>query len=235
MAAPAAAPTAESVAAAFPTPVFPRLTTAPTREDIDNMYRMSIENAASRITTRGGGNHGHAGMVVEPPVYAAHYSPVPYVMEANPGETPLYPPGVTTAQRRNIDNQFSRVYQIFREQSAVHTALKKQLYRAVPQDYWAGLIDQHTGLATVTLRDMYTYLFQNYGVITPADHEANRQRITEQFDFGSQSVEVYYRILCDKDCNGMFTKDKAWVTYKGRVILKAPRRANGLWYLQPSP
>ena len=89
MAAASSAPTPESVVAAFPTPVFQAVTTAPTREDIDNFYRLSIENAASRISTRGGGNHGHVGMVVNPAIYAAHYSPVPYVMGANPGETPV--------------------------------------------------------------------------------------------------------------------------------------------------
>ncbi|KAL7534092.1 hypothetical protein ACHAWF_004719 [Thalassiosira exigua] len=39
--------------------------------------------------------------------------------------------------------------------------------------------------------------------------------------------------MCDKGCIGVFMKDKAYVLLNGRVILEVPRRANGLWYIQP--
>ncbi|KAL7528469.1 hypothetical protein ACHAWF_002577 [Thalassiosira exigua] len=41
--------------------------------------------------------------------------------------------------------------------------------------------------------------------------------------------------MCDKGCVGVFMKDKAYVLLDGRVILETPRRANKLWYLQPTP
>ena len=191
------APAADTVRAAFPYPTFPRLTAAPTREDIDQRQRWSIENASSRPSTRGGGLHGHAGMVVPPARYAIEFSPVAYIMEGNPGEAPMYPPGVTAAQQRLIDAQWRRAATIYGKQTAVHMALKTQLQNSIPPEYWAGLLVPGTGLATIDIQAMYQYLYANYGQITDADLELNRKRIVDQFDFASQTMETYFQRIYD--------------------------------------
>ena len=82
---------------------------------IDDAQEKQTKNAASRPTTRGGGNPGHAGMVVPPGRYVVEFTPTAYVWEPNPGEAPNYPDGVAAAPARILDNDFSRAQRIFRE------------------------------------------------------------------------------------------------------------------------
>ena len=64
-------PTADAIASGFPNPVLPRIDEPPAGVDIDMAQEMQTENATSRLSTRGGGIHGHAAMVVPPARYAA--------------------------------------------------------------------------------------------------------------------------------------------------------------------
>ena len=63
--------TADVIANTFPHPVLTRVTGPPSRVDIDENQEKQTENAASRPSTRGGGQHGNAAMVVPPARYAA--------------------------------------------------------------------------------------------------------------------------------------------------------------------
>ena len=117
-----ASPSSDAIAAAFPHTVLERINGTPGREDIDDAQEKQTENAASRPSTRGGGNHGHAGMVVPPGRYVVEFSPVAYVWELNPGEAPVYPDAVAAAPARILDNNFARAQRIFREQSGTETS-----------------------------------------------------------------------------------------------------------------
>ena len=108
------APSVEAITVSFPYPSFPVIHTQPNREEIDKFEKMSIPNAAARQSTRGGGMHGHAA--------------IPYVFEPNPGEAPIYPPGITGVAQRTLDNEWQRNATIYSDQQAVHAALKNQLF-----------------------------------------------------------------------------------------------------------
>jgi hypothetical protein len=186
------APSVEAITASFPYPSFPVIHTQPNREEIDKFEKMSIANAAARQSTRGGGMHGHMGMVLSPARYALHAA-IPYVFEPNPGEAPIYPPGVTGVAQRTLDNEWQRNATIYQDQQAVHAALKNQLFRAIPEAYWAGITNPLTGMAGISLIEMYAHLYTNYGALMEDDLEDNRARLTEQFDFGTQPIETYWQ------------------------------------------
>ena len=78
-------PTAEAIVSGFPHPVLPRIDEPPARVDIDMAQKMQMENSVSCPSTRGGGIHGHAAMVVPLARYAAEYSNVANIWEVNPG------------------------------------------------------------------------------------------------------------------------------------------------------
>ena len=59
-------PSADGISAAFPHTTLEKINGTPIRIDIDNAQGKQTENAASRPSTRGGGAHGHAGMVLPP-------------------------------------------------------------------------------------------------------------------------------------------------------------------------
>ena len=63
--------TADAIVNTFPHLVLARITGPPSRADIDEAQEKQTENAASRTSTRGVGQHGNAAMVVPAARYAA--------------------------------------------------------------------------------------------------------------------------------------------------------------------
>ena len=57
-------PSVDGIAAAFMHKILEKISGTPSRIDIDDAQEKHTENAASKPSTRGGGAHGHAGMVV---------------------------------------------------------------------------------------------------------------------------------------------------------------------------
>ena len=101
-------PSADRIAAAFPHNILEKINGTPSRIDIDDAQEKQTENASSRPSTRGGGAHGHAGMVVPPARYVVEFSPTAYAWEPIPDEAPVYPVGITTMAQRLLDNNFTR-------------------------------------------------------------------------------------------------------------------------------
>ena len=110
-------------------------------------------------------------MVVPPERYAAEYSNVAYIWEVNPGEGPVFPANITVASARTLENDYASSARVFQYQTRTHTALNNQLYRRYPTEYWTGLIEPGIGIATVSLLEMYTHLYTNFGHITDGDLE----------------------------------------------------------------
>ena len=117
-------PPADAIASAFPHASIERIHGTPSRVNIGDAQEKQKENEASRPSNRGGGGHGHAGMVVPVARYVAEFSPTVYIWEAKPGEAPAYPAGVAAALQQILDNNFQRSIRVYRDQLATHTALK---------------------------------------------------------------------------------------------------------------
>ena len=71
-------PSADVIAAAFLHKILEKINSTPSCIGIDNAQEKQTENAASRPFTRGGGAHGHAGMVLPPAIYIVEFSPTAY-------------------------------------------------------------------------------------------------------------------------------------------------------------
>ena len=82
-------PFADGIAATFPHTILKKINGTPSRIDIDNAQEKQTENAASQLSTRGGGAHGHAGMVVPPARYVVKFFPTAYAWEPIPKEAPV--------------------------------------------------------------------------------------------------------------------------------------------------
>ena len=79
-------PSAYRIAAAFPHKILEKINGTPSRINIDDAKEKQTENAASRPSTRGGGAHGHAGMVVPPARYLVEFSPTAYAWKQIPDD-----------------------------------------------------------------------------------------------------------------------------------------------------
>ena len=82
-------PSADGIESSFPHKILKNINGTPSRIDIDYAQEKQTENAASRPSTRGGGAHGHAGMVAPPARYVVEFSPTAYVWEPIPDEAPV--------------------------------------------------------------------------------------------------------------------------------------------------
>ena len=80
---------------------------------------------------------------------------------------------------------------IYRDQSGTHTALKNQLYQNYNPEFWTGVVHPGTGIAKLSLLDMYARLYANYGQVTEGDWEEARSVITAQFEFATLPMEQY--------------------------------------------
>ena len=80
---------------------------------------------------------------------------------------------------------------IYRDQSGTHTALKNQLHQKYSPEYWAGVVQPGTGIATISLMDMYAHLYANYGQVAKGYLEESRSGITAQFEFATLPMEQY--------------------------------------------
>ena len=116
-------PFVDKIAAAFTHKILEKISGTPSRIDIDDAQEKQTENAASRPSTRRGGAHGHAGMVVPTERYVVKFSPIAYAWEPIPGEAPVYPVGITATAQRLLDNNFAQAMRMYRDQSGTHTAL----------------------------------------------------------------------------------------------------------------
>ena len=101
-------PSADGTAAEFTHKILDNINGTPSRIDIEDAQEKQTEIAASRPSTRGGGAHGHAGMVVPPARYVVEFSPTAYAWEPIPDEAPVYPVGITATTQRLLDNNFAR-------------------------------------------------------------------------------------------------------------------------------
>ena len=80
---------------------------------------------------------------------------------------------------------------IYRDQSGTHTALKNQLHQKYSPEFWTGVVQPGTGIAPLSLLDMYAHLYANYGQVTEGDLEESRLGITAQFEFATLPMEQY--------------------------------------------
>ena len=80
---------------------------------------------------------------------------------------------------------------IYRDQAGTHTALKNQLHQKYSPEYWTGVVQSGTGIATISLLDIYAHLYANCGQVTKGDLEEARSGIMAQFEFATLPMEQY--------------------------------------------
>ena len=124
-------------------------------------------------------------MVIPPARYLVEFSLTAYVWESIPEEAPVYPVRITAAAQRLLDNHFARAMRFYRDQSSTHTALKNQLHHKYNPEFRTGVVQPGTGIATLSLLDMYAHLYANYVKVTEGDLEEARSGITAQFEFAT--------------------------------------------------
>ena len=142
----------------------------PKNADLTTLKKELIAIAASIPTTLGGGNHGHAGIIVEPAKYLVMTGGTAFAPPANPG---VYPAGLalnaaagTRAREEAIHKELVAQYEIYK---GVEQGLKDIIQEAVEADYLLKIEDETLGFLNQTPRQMLDHLRNRGGTLDFAD------------------------------------------------------------------
>ena len=170
--------------------VFPYQTLCPTK-DLTNDFIFewffhTRYNLAAVQSMLGGGNNGLIGLIMTPEYYHNRFG-AQFVVPEDPGVT-FYPTGSDATARANIDNLNSVIRT---ERAKVEHTTKiviAQIVNACPQEFLTGVNNATTGLANVTLLQLFQHLY-SYLQITSVDLRKNRDLMESPYD-ANQPIET---------------------------------------------
>jgi hypothetical protein len=163
----------------------------PTDQDITKLEKELIAIAASIPTLLGGGNHGHAGLIVDAAKYLTMAGQA-FNAPPNPG---IYPAGLaanaaagTRARAEAEHKEEVGQYEIFK---GVEQALKDIIQEAVEHDYLLEIEDDTLGFLNQTPRQMIDHLKARGGALDFADTRTLLSERDTEWDI-SENPQVYF-------------------------------------------
>ena len=156
----------------------------PDYEVLNNIKTALKQNFAMVPCTLRGGTHGYLGAVLTAAEYAAatpNNTP-PFIDLLFPGAAAIIPPNSTGPQIAAIERQFNEALRQWTKYKNLTDAGKKFIQDGIDDMYLKGITDRNVGLAHITIRDILSFLFQNYGNITQYDIEENDKKLKGKWD-----------------------------------------------------
>jgi hypothetical protein len=142
----------------------------PKDTDLTTLEKELIAIAASIPTALGGGNLGHAGIIVEPEKYLIMTGGINFDPPGNPG---VYPAGLalnaaagTHAREEALRKELGAQYEIY---IGVEQGMKDIIQDAVEADYLLEIEDETLGFLNQTPRQMLDHLRNRGGALDFAD------------------------------------------------------------------
>ena len=177
----------------FPHPTLTRIVGKPTNSSIKLLLKEVYANARAIPSTRGGGAHGHLGLVLSAADYLvlAH---VAFELPAHPGATPVHTPNATAAQITEANRVYMATLQELNIATSVRNEIKQQIISAVDRLYIEALEDEDYGFADVTISAILNHLRTTYGTITRADLETTRRSIATVWNVDDPIENLWSRL-----------------------------------------
>jgi len=163
----------------------------PTENDISKMEKELMAIAATTPTSLGGGNHGHAGIIVEDAKYTVITGGNAFVNPPNPGLYPIIAANVAAGNRAReeaIHKGLVREYEIF---CGVKAGLKDIILGAVDNDYVLEIKDEILGFLNQTPKQIIAHLHNRGGQLDFADTNKLIEERDSEWD-GSEVPQVYF-------------------------------------------
>jgi hypothetical protein len=174
----------------FPHPILTPIVSEPTNPTIQLLQQELYANARAIHSTRGGGANGHLAIVMSDADYVARAG-VPFIIPIHPGAAPVHALGATAPQITETNRQYAADLAEHTHYLTVVEELKRQILQAVLPRYFRILADPDFGYADVSVETLLTHLRTTYGAITLEDLEANRARLTADWDPDSPLEDVW--------------------------------------------
>ena len=164
----------------------------PTDHDVTLLEKELIAIAATIPSTLGGGNHGHAGLIVEPAKYLTMTGGTAFTQPGNPG---IYPAGLapnaaagTRAREEAEHKELIAQYEIHK---GVEQALKDIIIQAVDEDFLLEIEDETLGFLNETPRSMIIHLRNRGGALDFADTKTLLTERDQEWD-ASEIPTMYF-------------------------------------------
>ena len=141
----------------------------PTNQDLTILEKELIAILANIPTTLGGGNHGHAGIIMDPARYLLTAG-VAFTNPINPGNYPAgIPNNATQGARARAEAEHKELVKEYETFQGVIQATKDIILEAVDHEYLLEIEDEILGFLNLTPIDMLTHLRNRGGALDFAD------------------------------------------------------------------
>ena len=163
----------------------------PTNQDLTILEKELIAILANIPTTLGGGNHGHAGILMEPTRYLLTAG-VPFNNPANPGNYPLTVAGNAAAGvRARAEAEHKEEVREYETFQGVIQATKDIFLEAVDHEYLLEIEDEILGFLNQTPTDMLNHLRNRGGALDFADTKTLLAERDGEWD-ASEVPQLYF-------------------------------------------
>ena len=214
----------------------PKIYGEPDYESLKKLKDILKANASRISSELGGGGHGHLGLILTANEYAT-VSNTPYVRPIHPGPL-IIPNGATQHIVNTLRDQNKEAVALYHETTDLDNALKKQITDAIEPAYLDELRDSTTNAITSTIPDILSFLFSNYGDITPETILEKAQRIRDmEFSVADPLMKLYTPIEeLQQLAEEVLPFTTAQLLEIGLAVLKRTElysNALGDWYKRP--
>jgi hypothetical protein len=163
----------------------------PTNQDLTTLEKELIAILANIPTTLGGGNHGHAGILMEPTRYLLTAG-VPFNNPANPGNYPLNIAGNAAAGvRARAEAEHKEEVREYETFQGVIQATKDIFLETVDHEYLIEIEDEILGFLNQTPTDMLNHLRNRGGALDFADTKTLLAERDGEWD-ASEVPQLYF-------------------------------------------
>lgn len=177
----------------FPHPSLSPITGQPTSTSLKLLHKEVFTNARAIPSTRGGGAHGHLGLVMPAANYLALTGHA-FMLPLHPGAAPVHAVGATAAQITETNRVFTATLAELTTANQFRQEIKKLILAAVNSIYLASLEDDTFGYADVSPNAMLVHLKSSYGTISRAELEANRNKLNTSWNVDEPIEDLWPRL-----------------------------------------
>jgi hypothetical protein len=182
------ATTAEEFYVSFPAHA-PKITGQPAYNDIRQLRTVIYRNAASIASARGGGQHGHLGMVMDNATYAT-LTPDAWVDPEVPAPEAAVPENATQFQIAAAHSAHNQKMKAHQEFVNLNNALTKIITESIEELYLKPFYRPYVGLTGRTTKDVIQLLLETYGYILPHELQRNQEQLNKPYDATSEPLQI---------------------------------------------
>jgi hypothetical protein len=189
------ASTPDELIAGFRHNSFPKVTGDPTSEDLKIIRRYLNTYAMSVSSCKGGGCHGHLGLIMTTDDYVSLVTDILTAQE-NPGATPEIVNNATAAQITEANREHKEATRVYRTYNNVDQSFKKLIIDAFEDQFRNALSNEVVGNENCTSLDLLTHILTYYAMTAPTEHTQNYERLNTPYD-PNQPIESLFQKIQD--------------------------------------